>query len=296
MLRSRIWLGGVVCLLVWSIGLQAQTPEKAKLPKGVKATYDLEYVPKGHERNKLDIYEPEDAKGALPLVVWVHGGAWRGGSKDRCPAVFLVNQGYTVASINYRLSQHDIYPAQIEDCKAAIRFLRANADKYHIDTKHVGVWGASAGGHLVALMGTGGSVSEWNNRGGNKDQSSAVQAVCDWFGPTDFTQFADRVVADPKSALAILLGGAVSEKKEQAAKANPITFISKETPPFLIMHGDEDPTVPLSQSKILEEALKKAGVEVRLEVLKGAKHGGPEFQTPEVVKQIGDFFDKHLKK
>lgn len=296
MRRSRLWIGVLVCLLASGTWLRAQQPERPKLPDGVKAQYDLEYVPKGHERNKLDVYFPADASGALPLVVWVHGGAWRGGTKDRCPAVPMVSKGYAVASINYRLSQHDVYPAQIEDCKAAIRWLRGNAAKFHIDPKRIGVWGASAGGHLVALLGTAGAVSEWENRGVHNDQSSRVQAVCNWFGPTDFMQFSPEVVANPKSALAILIGGPLSANKEKVAKANPITFVSRETPPFLIMHGDEDPTVPLSQSKILVDALKAAGVEVSLEVFKGAKHGGPEFMKPEVMKQVADFFDKQLKK
>jgi acetyl esterase/lipase len=264
------------------------------VPPGTKVHRDLEYVPGGHERQKLDLYLPEKADGPLPLVVWVHGGAWRQGSKERCPAVPLVSRGYAVASINYRLSQHAKFPAQIEDCKAAIRWLRANAKKYGLDPNHIGVWGASAGGHLVALLGTAGDVKELEGKLGNSEQSSRVQAVVDWFGPTDFTQMAGRDGAD--NPVAQLLGGPVSQNKEKAALASPVTHVSKDDPPFLIMHGTEDKLVPLNQSERLAEALQKAGVEVTIKKLEGAGHGGKEFNSPESMQLIVGFFDKHLKK
>jgi len=121
------------------------------------------------------------------VIVWVHGGAWLGGSKDRCPALSFLRDGFAVASVNYRLSQHALFPAQIEDCKAAVRWLRAQATTYMLDPDRIGVWGASAGGHLVALLGTTGDVKEFDT-GGHLAHSSRVQAVCDFFGPTDFTR------------------------------------------------------------------------------------------------------------
>src|SRR5205085_165270 len=151
------------------------------------------------ERNRLDLYLPEKAQGRLPVVVWIHGGAWRAGSKDHCPAVPLTAKGFAVASINYRFSQHAVFPAQIEDCKAAIRWLRANADKYHLDPDHIGAWGASAGGHLVALLGTSGNKKELEGKGGNLEQSSKVQCVIDWFGPTDLLGLPKKLRNDPKS-------------------------------------------------------------------------------------------------
>jgi acetyl esterase/lipase len=160
--------------------------EAAALPKGVRFLQDLQYVEHGHERNRLDLYLPEKAESRLPLIVWIHGGGWQAGSKEACPTVYLAAKGYAVASINYRLSQHAAYPAQIEDCKAAIRWLRANAAKYHLDPDRVGVWGGSAGGHLVALLGTTAGMKELEGKGGNLDQSSRVQCVVDFFGPTDF--------------------------------------------------------------------------------------------------------------
>ena len=261
-----------------------------------KILRDIEYVPDGHERQKLDLYLPEErSEKALPLLIWIHGGAWRAGSKENCPARRFLDKGYAVASINYRLSQHAIFPAQIEDCKAAIRYLRANAGKYSFDPKRFGVWGSSAAGHLVALLGTAGDVKEFD-KGRNLDVSSRVQAVCDYFGPTDFTMMSsfwtrmDHDSADsPESKL---VGGPVQQNKDKCKRANPITYVTKNDPPFLICHGDKDPLVPLNQSQILYEALKKAGVAVKFHTVKGGGHG---FRDKQVDKMVEEFFGKHLK-
>jgi acetyl esterase/lipase len=268
---------------------------RPKVPDGTKIHRDLEYVPGGHERQRLDLYLPEKPDGLLPVIVWVHGGGWLGGSKEGGgPALPLVSKGYAVAAINYRLSQDATFPAQIEDCKTAIRWLRAHAKEYHLAADHIGVWGASAGGHLVALLGTSGDVKDLEGKQGNLDQSSRVQAVVDWFGPTDLTKMAGSH-DQPYSPEARLLGGAVQENKEKAARASPITYVAKDNPPFLILHGDRDPTVPFGQSELMAEALKKAGVEVTLQPVKGAGHGGREFSSAENLKLIEEFLDRHLK-
>ena len=292
MMSKRLWAGGLVVLLTWALPVCAQQRPGGVPPQGTKVVRDLEYVKGGHERQKLDLYLPEKvAPAALPVIVWIHGGGWQAGSKDNCPAAAFATQGYAVASINYRLSQHAQFPAQIEDCKAAIRWLRANAAKYHFDPDHIGVWGASAGGHLVALLGTTGDMKKWDV-GDNLNQSSRVQAVVDFFGPTDFR----TIKGGAESPVSKLLGGPIADNKEKAAQASPITYVAKGDPPFLIMHGDMDPTVAVSQSEKLAEALKKAGDDVTLKVLPGAKHGGREFASSENRKIIREFFDKHLKK
>ena len=296
---KRTWVIRLAAMLAWvNLAVSQERPRRPavpKLPAGVKFLPDLQYVEGGHERNRLDLYLPEKAEGRLPLVVWIHGGAWWAGSKDGCPAVYLTTKGYAVASINYRLSQHAVFPAQIEDCKAAIRWLRANAAKYHIDADHIGVWGSSAGGHLVAMLGTTGNVKEMEGTGGNLDQSSRVQCVVDWFGPTDMTTMGKQ--ADkPGTPVAKLIGGPVQENQEKARKASPLTYVGKDSAPFLIMHGDQDNTVPLNQSEVLAEALKKAGVEVKLQVIEGNGHGGPGFNCPESRKLIEDFFAKYVRK
>jgi len=268
----------------------------------VRVLRDLEYVPGGHERNKLDLYLPKKANrkdlttDKLPLIIWVHGGAWLAGNKNNCPALRFLRKGYAVASINYRLSQHAIFPAQIEDCKAAVRWLRANSNQYGLDPKRIGVWGSSAGGHLVALLGTTGDVKEFD-KGRNLKVSSRVQAVCDYFGPTDFTKisnFPSSIRHDaPDSPESKLIGGPVQQNKEACQRANPITYVTKDDPPFLIVHGDKDLTVPHNQSRLLYDALKKAGVQVKFHTVKGAGHG--RFKSPEVNKMVDNFFDKHLK-
>jgi len=271
---------------------------RPNVPEGTRILRDLAYVPNGHERQKLDLYLPaqKEGNGPLPIIVWVHGGAWLAGSKENCPSVRFLRQGYATASINYRLSQHAIFPAQIEDCKAAIRFLRANAEKYNIDPNRIGVWGASAGGHLVALLGTTGDVKEFD-KGPNLQFSSRVQAVCDFFGPTDFTKMSDFESSmdhdAPNSPEAQLVGGPVQENKEACKHANPNTYVSKDDPPFLICHGDKDPLVPHNQSVLLNAALKEAGVSVIFHTVKGGGHG---FRDPEADRMVQKFFEKHLKK
>jgi acetyl esterase/lipase len=258
---------------------------------------DLAYVPGGHERQKLDLYLPTQTgpSSKRPLIVWVHGGAWLGGSKNPCPALRFVSRGYAVASINYRLSQHALFPAQIEDCKAAVRWLRANASQYHYDPNRIGVWGASAGGHLVALLGTTGDVKEFDV-GPNAGVSSRVQAVCDFFGPTDFTKmssFPSTMKHDaPDSPESKLIGGPIQENKDKVQRANPITYVTKDDPPFLIVHGDKDPLVPHNQSEILLDALKKAGIEATLYTVSGGGHGG--FKDPQVDILVAEFFHRHL--
>ncbi len=176
--------------------------------------------------------------------------------------------------------------------------MRAHAGEYGTDPKRIGVWGSSAGGHLVALLGTSGDVKEFDV-GGNLDQSGRVQAVCDYYGPTDFKVFVTtpryESHASASSPEALLLGGAVLENEEKARRVNPIEYVSGDDPPFLIVHGDEDRTVPLNQSSLLYEALKKAGRDVRFHTIHGAGHGRPGFGAPEIEEMVRKFFDAKLK-
>ncbi len=287
-------------LLVLTSFAAAQLPPP-RLPEGARALRDLAYVEGGHERQKLDLYLPAKAEGPAPVVLWVHGGGWQAGSKDQCPPLRsgYLERGYAVASIGYRLSGHAVFPAQIEDCKAAIRWLRAHAKEYSLDPQRFGVWGSSAGGHLVALIGTSGEVKEFEV-GANLDQSSRVQAVCDFFGPTDFMVFVTtpgyESHATDASPEAKLLGGAVMQNKDKAARVNSITYVSQDDPPFLLVHGDKDPTVPINQSQLLFEALKKAGVSAHFHTIHGAGHGGPGFAGKNIDEMVAGFFDARLKK
>jgi acetyl esterase/lipase len=217
----------------------------------------------------------------------------------------LLADGYAVASIEYRLSSQAIFPAQIHDCKAAVRFLRANAARYHLDPNCFGAWGSSAGGHLAALLGTSGGVKELEGSAGNLEQSSRVQCVCDWFGPADLTTIVAQSGPEIKvphdtadCPEAHLVGGPLGENLAKARLASPTTYVNKEAPPFLIMHGDRDDAIPLAQSQQLDAALRKAGVETTLIVIHGAGHGfgGPAaWARPDLSQPVKEFFDKHLK-
>jgi acetyl esterase/lipase len=265
--------------------------------QGATAYRDLPYVTNGHQRQKLDLYLPETGQN-WPLILWVHGGAFRLGSKeDKVPLAYLA-EGYAVASINYRLSQHALFPAQIQDCKAAVRWLRANAGQFGFDPHRVGAWGESAGGHLVAMLGTTGDTIEFDV-GENLHLPSRVDAVVDYFGPTDFCQMDDHRLPDgmvhdtPDSPESELVGGPIRENKERVAKANPITYVTPNAAPFLIVHGAADPLVPYHQSQLLEKALKQAGVPVLFYTVRGAGHGG--FTDPKVPELTKAFLAKHLK-
>lgn len=239
----------------------AQDSHPPQVPDGVAAYRDLAYVPKGLSQQKLDLYVPKAGKN-LPLIVGVHGGAFRAGSKNMIMPLVqnFAAEVYAIASVEYRFSQHATFPAQIEDCKAAVRWLRANAAKYHLDPDRFAAWGSSAGGHLVAMLGTAGNVKEFDV-GANLDVTSRVQAVVDYFGPTDFPNLprGSQEAGSPESQL---IGGAIRDYLDKARRASPITYVSNVTPPFLIVHGDRDPAVPYHQSELLEAALKKAGVQV----------------------------------
>lgn len=290
------WIVAIGLVVILALVRLAFAAGAEKLPAGVKLLRNLAYVENGHEQNRLDLYLPEKTEGRLPLVVWIHGGGWQGGSKEGCPVVPMAGKGYAVASINYRFSQHAVFPAQIEDCKAAIRWLRANAAKYDLDPDRVGVGGDSAGGHLVALLGTTGGVKALEGNLRNLDQSSRVQAVVDWFGPTDFVSWEPNFNKTVYTFIERLVGVSPQEDKEKARRASPLAYVDKDSAPFLILHGDKDDVVPLAQSESLAEALKKAGVEVTLKVVHGSGHGGPAFLSPENRKLMEDFFAKHLGK
>jgi acetyl esterase/lipase len=295
---------GRVCLISAIIILSAgYCPAQQGEP--IRVLRDLEYNRINGTSLLLDLYLPVNAKGPLPVIVWIHGGGWRAGSKNLASNGIQVRQasrGYAVASINYRLSDVAKHPAQVEDCKAAIRWLSANAVQYNLDTGHIGVWGSSAGGHLVAMLGTSGGVDSLEGSSGNLDQSSRVQAVVDWYGPTDLLKISSQALPcsrldhdSPDSPESLLLGCTLQTCPERAVTANPITYITPEDPPFLIMHGTNDCTVPPGQSQLLFDALKEAGVEATLQFLQGAGHGGPEFSSPESEQLITSFFDKHLR-
>jgi acetyl esterase/lipase len=250
----------------------------------------------------LHLLRPHPAPAApLPAIVGIHGGAFMHGNKEAWLARLLplVRRGYACASIEYRLSGEAIWPAQIEDCKCAVRFLRAHAAALGIDPARIGAWGSSAGGHLAALLGLAADAPALEGQGGWPEHSSAVQAVCDWFGPADFISLGeqpstiDHRGADSREGR--LLGGAVTERQEAARAASPITYITGDAPPFLIVHGTADPLVPYAQSELLYDRLMRAGGDVTFGAFPGAEHGGAAFEHAATGELVAAFFDKHLR-
>ena len=298
MVMRALWLFALFALSDLALAQRVQRP----LTEGISSKRDVTYVSGGTERQRLDVFYPTKSEKPVPLVVWIHGGAWMGGSKEGGPALRLLDDGFAVASVTYRFSQHAKFPAQIEDCKAAIRWLRANAKELNIDPERIGAWGSSAGGHLVALLGVAGDVKEWE-KGEHLDQSSRVQAVVDWFGPTDLLSMGAQALPDskidhdsPTSPEARLVGGPVQENKSAAKAASPVTYVSPGDAPILLVHGERDNVVPPGQSDELYEALKKAGVESVHTVIPKAGHGDGGFREPKAYEEAREFFRKHLNK
>ncbi len=292
-----------VTLAVLGQALRAQDRPRTPppLPPGVHSLRDLAYVANGHALQKLDLYLPDtpDTGSPRPLIIWIHGGGWKAGDKRQCPAARLVSEGYAIASLDYRLSQDAVFPAQLEDCKAAVRWLRAHAAEYHLDPQKFAAWGSSAGGHLVALLGVTGKTREFDV-GANLDISSAVQCVVDYFGPADLLTMGrmsgpqsriDHDAAD--SPEADLLGGPIQKNPKLALRASPTTYVQTGAPPFLIVHGDADQIVPMGQSQLLDKKLRAAGDESTLHIVKGGGHG--QGFGPDVHRLTEEFLKTHLK-
>lgn len=273
-------------------------------PPAVELTPDVVYNEGSSRPLRMHVLRPKVLpKEPMPAIVFIHGGGWFEGHRNRGlgPLAHFAERGYLCASIEYRLSGEAKFPAQIEDVKEAVRFLRAKAKEFHLDPERIGVWGQSAGGHLAALLGTSGDVKELEGAGGWRQLSSRVQAVVDWNGPVDFLEPVQlkRWVERQDDAFGKLIGGAPEASKEKAVRAAPATYATPDDPPFLIMHGDADEIVMLSQSESLHGALKRAGVDATLNVVKGAGHFGVDGVSPlpaELAATMDAFFDKHLKK
>ena len=257
-------------------------------------TPDIEYARYGDRALRIQLLQPR-AKGPFPLLVYVQGSAWRPQNLYMAlpQLADFAHRGFVVASVEYRPTLEAIFPAQIQDVKAAIRFLKSNAARFNLDPVRVAVWGDSSGGHMAVMTGVSEGVAEFDTPD-YPDQSSGVRTVVDFYSPTDLLQmskYPSKVDHDHASSPeSFLVGGPLQENPEKAAQANPITYISKERPlpPFLIMHGDQDATVPFNQSVLLYEALKAAGQDATFYKVKGAGHGDG-FWTPEILDIVHQF-------
>jgi acetyl esterase/lipase len=259
---------------------------EADVQSGIRIVKDLPYVEGSlNKEQRLDIMIPKtQSTKVYPLIVFIHGGGWKEGDKRDCPALDFCSRGFVVASINYRLAPQATFPAQIEDCKAAIRWLKENAAEYQLDPTRIGVWGCSAGGHLAALLGTTQGTGKFEGTAVNLKVASkpkfdcSVQAVSDWCGPSDLVTCVQQAESPryKKSGSAeyiyLLLGGDLSTKMELAVEGSPTTYVSKDDPPFQIVHSLDDPIVPFAQSQELFEKLTEVDVPVKFVKIEGDNH------------------------
>jgi acetyl esterase/lipase len=289
----------VFAVILWPIAAapaQQKPVPKIQIPDNVVLESDIEYGRAGDRPLKLDLFRPKDqADKVLPVVVAIHGGGWENGSKETfhwLAASLAATGNYLGISVGYRLTGEAIWPAQIHDCKAAVRWVRANAAKYHIDDLRIGVTGNSAGGHLAALLGTSGDVAELEGACGNPGYSSRVACVVDFCGPSDFLHFLEQRGAGGRSSVIKLFGGPPASHPEAARSASPVTWASPDDPPFLIFHGTEDMTVPFAQGESMASALEKAGARVIFVRVEGAGHG---LSGREISQRRQNFFERHLR-
>jgi len=283
---KRIIILMFILLLISSCASEIEPVDKIERPEPVNKVEvedlgdvliikNLEYK----EGLYLDLYSPKGLEENVPAIIWIHGGAFISGDKadNRNQALELVENGYIVASINYRFSNEAIFPAQIEDVKASVRWLRANSEKYNID-ENIGVIGSSAGGYLSAMLGVSGGVDEWDV-GENLGKSSRVQAVVDLFGPVNFETLiedcGDSCVLDrvnDESPEGKLIGCNLNECSDETEYASPEHYVSGDDPPFLIIHGDEDVTIPYAQSENFYDSLVASGVDAEFIFAEGYAH------------------------
>lgn len=269
------------------VGFLAYSPLPAAEPTRLN---DICYATVNGHDLKLDLYRPAGEKHAL--IVWVHGGAWRSGSKKDMPLGGLLQAGYSVASVDYRLSTQAPFPAQVHDLKAAIRFLRARQSDYGYDANRIIIAGASAGAHLAALVGVSNGNPELEGQVGDyKDTSSDIQAIVSFFGMSNLTTILSQSTPHGLNvrvpALQLLLEGQPADKPDLARLASPVYHVDERDPPLLLIHGDQDPQAPINQSHELQGRYEAVGRPCQFHVIHGGKHGGPEFfdaQRLELVK------------
>lgn len=284
--------------LLLALSLTATLAHAADLavPDDVTFTRDIEFANPDNQHLQLNLAKPKNASGALPTVLCIHGGGFRAGKRESYDklCLTLAQHGYVAATVTYRLAPAYRFPAAVQDCKAAVRWLRAHAADYGIDPKRIGVTGGSAGGHLAQFLGVTMGVKEFEGEG-NLDQSSDVACVVNFYGPSDFTKSYGKSV-DAAEVLPLFFGGDLSTKLKEHIIGSPLYWVTPRAAPTLCVHGTEDPYVAFEQATWIVDKLKAAQVEATLLPIEGAGHG---FKKPEdaarAEKALIEFFDKHLK-
>ncbi|SFH63050.1 alpha/beta hydrolase [Planctomicrobium piriforme] len=280
-LKSLVW-AVCLCTLLGFVG-EAATTSAAEpvVPPGITLERGIVFGKGGEQELKLDIAYPKSTDGQLPALVFIHGGGWVGGDREAfLPLIVQFSQaGIVCLTVDYRLAPQHRFPAQLEDVKCAVRWLRANAEKYHVDPQRIAAFGASAGAHLAALLGTTNGDARWEGSGGNADQSSSVCAVVGLSGAYDLTLGYENSVKQSffegrsvRGMLESFLGGKPADKGDAYRSASPVEHVQATTPPMILVHGTADTLVPIEQSEVMEQKLKAAGVDVEFFRLEGGTH------------------------
>jgi acetyl esterase/lipase len=292
----------IICLSIFSLSSTAQTtPKKAIFPAGTVLEENIPYANDTLKKHQLDIYLPPVKKLSYPLIVWIHGGAWMLNDKHADMGYMtntlkaFMDNGYAVASIDYRHSTTAPFPAQIQDCNQAIEFLFENGAQYNIDASRIALIGFSAGGHLASLL----ALSNNNNvkafYPNGKKPKFKINLVLDFYGPSDFLNLKGNDSEDQHSPVSILLGATATDRPDLAKRASPITYVDKNDPPFLIVQGEKDESVNPDQSISLSEKLKRAGVKNELIIVPGAPHYGPKFDQEYIRKKVIDLLNEYMQ-
>jgi acetyl esterase/lipase len=296
----------LLLFVLWGNVIHAQIPLniKSAIPEGTEIHLNIAYAADTLAKHTLDLYIPLHNEKTPPLLIWIHGGGWKSGNKfgdmDYMKPTLkaILDNGFAVASIDYRVSTDAIFPAQIQDCNQAINYLYKNSGKYHFQKDRIAVIGFSAGGHLASLIATSN-----NNRIKafyyNKERTQfKIKAAIDFFGPSDFIARIGSMPldeGDQKTTTTSLLGAQPAERPDLAKFASPTTYVDKSDPPFLIFHGDKDQLVPVTLSKLLDSYLRLANVRSEFVVVPGAPHGGEMFGSEDIKNKILAFLNTHLK-
>lgn len=299
----------LLLLLCWCHFSNAQVSDsviKAFFPPGTVIHKNIPYANDTLKKHLLDIYLPANAPANTPLLVWIHGGGWMHNDKHadmgymRSTIQSVINHGYALASIDYRFSTQAVFPAQIQDCNLALEYLYQHAAAYKLDKRKIGLIGFSAGGHLASLAGLSLNNQVTDFYTGGKKPSFVIRCVVDFYGPSDLIALginppADTSLRNGRDALSLLLGALVVDRPDLARRASPVTYVDKQDPPFLIIQGELDESVPNTQSKVLHAWLKLAGVPSELIVVPGAPHYGVMFDAAPIRERVIAFLEKYLK-
>lgn len=286
----RAWL-----LSLLAFALLAAAPVQAQ--ESIVFEKDIEYTNPDNQHLQLNLARPSVGEGPFPAVLCIHGGGFRAGTRDGYDGLIkqLAARGYVAVTVSYRLAPKYPFPAAIHDVKAAVRWLRANAAKYHLNPERIGVTGGSAGGHLALYLGVTGGVKELEGDGGNASQSSKVNCVVNFYGPSDLTKSYGKSV-DAAEVLPLFLGGNVEKERQKHLIASPLYWVTPFAPPTLCVHGTKDNYVAYEQSIWMVDRLLAAGVETELVTIQGAGHGFGGEQAKQANAALFAFFDKYLKR